>query len=61
MEFDGLLGAIINNGVAVTVVVYFLLRDWQFHDKLESTLTTLINTVDALREAIKECVASKSK
>lgn len=47
----------INNGVAVVVVVYFLFRDWKFHDNLQVTLTTLIETVDTL----KELVNSKSK
>lgn len=43
---------VVNNGVAVTVVIYFLFRDWKFHDNLQSTLTTLIETVDTLKELI---------
>lgn len=43
---------IVNNGVAVAVVVYFLFRDWKFHDNLQCTLTTLIETVDTLKELI---------
>lgn len=42
----------INNGVAVVVVVYFLFRDWKFHDNLQVTLTTLIETVDTLKELV---------
>lgn len=43
---------IVNNGVAVTVVIYFLFRDWKFHDNLQVTLTTLIETVDTLKELV---------
>ena len=43
---------IINNGLAVVIVAYFLFRDWKFHDNLQVTLTTLIETVDALKELI---------
>lgn len=46
------INMIINNGVAVVVVAYFLFRDWKFHDNLQVTLTTLIETVDTLKELI---------
>lgn len=42
----------VNNGVAVAVVVYFLARDWKFNDELHKTLTTLIDTVDALKDLV---------
>jgi len=42
----------VNNGVAIVVVVYFLFRDWKFHDNLQVTLTTLIETVDTLKELV---------
>lgn len=52
ISFEPLLNMIVNNGVAVTVVVYFLFRDWKFHDNLQATLTTLIDTVDALKDLV---------
>lgn len=42
----------VNNGVAVAVVIYFLARDWKFNDELHKTLTTLIDTVDALKDLV---------
>jgi hypothetical protein len=49
---EPLVNMCINNGVAVVVVVYFLFRDWKFHDNLQVTLTTLIETVDTLKELV---------
>ncbi len=49
---EPIVNMIINNGVAVAVVVYFLFRDWKFHDNLQVTLTTLIETVDTLKELV---------
>jgi len=52
---EPLTNLIVNNGVAVTVVIYFLIRDWKFHDNLQVTLTTLIETVDTLKELVHSC------
>lgn len=49
---ESITSLIVNNGVAVAVVIYFLLRDWKFHDNLQVTLTTLIETVDTLKELV---------
>ena len=51
-SFEPIVNTIVNNGVAVAVVVYFLFRDWKFHDNLQVTLTTLIETVDTLKELV---------
>jgi len=51
-SFEPIVNMIVNNGVAVAVVVYFLFRDWKFHDNLQVTLTTLIETVDTLKELV---------
>lgn len=50
--FEPIVNMIVNHGVAVTVVVYFLFRDWKFHDNLQVALTTLIETVDTLKEVV---------
>lgn len=52
MEMEQLVKLFVNNGVAVAVVVYFLARDWKFNDELHKTLTTLIDTVDALKDLV---------
>ncbi|MCQ2053069.1 MAG: hypothetical protein MJZ03_03955 [archaeon] len=39
-----------NNGIAIAVIVYFCFRDWKFMSSLQSTLTTLVDAVRALKE-----------
>lgn len=51
---EELVNLLVNNGVAVAVVAYFLFRDWKFHDNLQATLQTLIDTVDALKYYARE-------
>lgn len=50
---EDLVSLFVNNGVAVAVVIYFLARDWKFNDELHKTLTTLIDTVDALKDVVE--------
>jgi hypothetical protein len=50
---ESLVELFVNNGVAVAVVIYFLARDWKFNDELHKTLTTLIDTVDALKDVLE--------
>lgn len=49
---EEIINLIVNNGVAVTVVIYFMYRDWKFQETLQQTLTTLVDTVDALKDTI---------
>ena len=49
---EEIVNLFVNNGVAVAVVIYFLMRDWKFNDELHKTLTTLIDTVDALKDMV---------
>ncbi len=51
---EELVNLFVNNGVAVAVIVYFMYRDFRFQATLQQTLTTLVDTVDALREAIEK-------
>ncbi len=44
---------IVNNGVAVVVVVFFMYRDLKFMNTLQTTLTTLVNTVEGLKDIVK--------
>jgi hypothetical protein len=41
-----------NVGVSVMVIGYFLYKDLRFSKDLQSTLTTLIDTVDTLKTMI---------
>ena len=52
MEIDSLTTLIVNNGVAVAVIAYFMVRDYRFMDELQRTLQSLVDTVDVLKSVI---------
>ncbi len=54
-----LITLITNNGVAVAVLVYFIYRDNKFMGTLQTTLQTLIDTVDALKDTINNTTQVK--
>lgn len=37
---------IVNNGVAVAVIIYFCFRDWKFNNQLVELLTTIKQLVE---------------
>lgn len=41
-----------NTGVTIVILAYFIFRDYKFLSTLQSTLTTLVNTVDTLKDVI---------
>lgn len=54
MEVKDWIELVTNNGVAIAMIVYFAIRDWKFNLTLQSTLTSLVNAVETLKELIKE-------
>ena len=54
MEFQDLTNLLLNSGVTVVVLVYFIWRDYKFMDTLKTTLTSLISTTDSLKDCINE-------
>lgn len=52
MEIKDLVDIFVNNGVSIAVIAYFCVRDWKFQSTLQQTLTTLVNTIDMLRDTI---------
>lgn len=56
MEMQEFITIIVNNGTAVAIIAYFMYRDFKFMSTLRDTLTTLVDTVDVLKDAI---IASK--
>ena len=54
-----LITVITNNGVAVAVLVYFIYRDNKFMGTLQTTLQTLIDTVNALKDTINNTTQVK--
>lgn len=53
-----LVNMLVNNGIAVVVVGYFLYTNYKFNDKLTSTLTEITITLKNIQEDIKKEVKS---
>ena len=49
---DELVNLILNSGVTVVILAYFIYRDYKFMTTLTQTLTTLVDTVEGLKQAI---------
>ena len=49
MDLTTIVNLFVNNGVAIAVIIYFCFRDYKFFGTLESTLTTLVDTVNTLK------------
>lgn len=52
MELEQIVQLVVNNGTAVVIIAYFMYRDYKFMGTLQNTLTTLVNTVDVLKDAV---------
>lgn len=52
MEMSEIANVILNSGVAVVVIAFFMYRDIKFMSQLQTTLTTLVDTVDTLKEVV---------
>lgn len=52
MEMQDFITMIVNNGTAVAIIAYFMYRDFKFMSTLRDTLTTLVDTVDVLKDAV---------
>lgn len=50
---NDIVNLIVNNGVAVVVVAYFLFMNWKYFDKLTATLTEITITLKDIQEDIK--------
>lgn len=46
----------VNNGVAVAVIIYFMIRDYKFISSLSSTLQELIDTVKDLSNTVNKSI-----
>jgi hypothetical protein len=60
MEIQDTVNLILNSGVSIVVIAYFMYRDYKFIAQLQTTLTTLIDTVDCLKECVNG-IAEKSQ
>ena len=50
---EGIINAIINNGAAVGLLIYFVFRDYKYINNLTTAVTTLQLTVNELRSDIE--------
>ena len=48
MELQELTNLILNTGVTIVVIAYFIYRDFKFMQKLDSTLATLKDVIDKI-------------
>lgn len=48
-----IVNLLVNNGVAVAVIAYFIYRDNKFMNQLQTTLTTLQTSVDSVKQLLE--------
>lgn len=46
MEMDNLINLIVNAGVSIAVIAYFMFRDYKFVQQLTTSLQQLIDKMD---------------
>lgn len=61
MEIENIVSVIINNGVAVSLLAYFVYRDNKFMSNLDVTLKTLQTSVDSVRTLLEKEVEKRDK
>ena len=52
-DMNAMVQLILNSGVSIIVIAYFMVRDYKFMNTLNNALTSLLNSVDTLKEIIK--------
>lgn len=50
MEFQDLVNIIVNNGMAVVIVGFYLYKDFKFNEKLVSTLQSISEKLEQLEK-----------
>lgn len=53
MEMNDVITLFVNNGVAVAVIIYFMIRDYKFISQLTVLIQQLTDTVKDVEESIK--------
>lgn len=51
---DEIVNLILNSSVSIVVIVFFMYRDLKFNSTLQQTLTTLVDTVEALKDIVNK-------
>ena len=58
---ENIVNLIVNNGVAVVVVGYFLFTNYKFNEKLISTLTEITVTLKDIQDDLKGVKENEKK
>lgn len=53
MEMNDIVSLFVNNGVAVAVIIYFMIRDYKFISQLTMLIQQLTDTVKDVEETMK--------
>lgn len=53
MEMPEVVNLFTNTGVSVVIIAYFIFRDYKWMGQLNTTLITLVDTVNALKDMIR--------
>lgn len=61
MEINELVNLALNSGVAIVVIIFFMYRDIKFMSQLQTTLTALVDTVNALKDVVEDERSKKGK
>ena len=54
MEIQEITNLALNSGVSIVVIGYFMYRDFKFMSTLQTTLISLVDTVNALKDCVNE-------
>jgi hypothetical protein len=50
---NDLVNLLVNNGIAVVVVAYFMFRDYKFNNELIKTMTSIQDSLQTINNKIK--------
>lgn len=53
MEMNDIVSLFVNNGVAVAVIVYFMIRDYKFISQLTTMIQQLNDTVKDVEDTLR--------
>lgn len=54
MDIEQIVELFFNNGVGIAVIIYFMLRDFKFMDKMTTALSSLNATLTEVQDLTRE-------
>lgn len=52
MEMNEMINLVSNTAISVVVIVFFMYRDLKYMSQLQNTLTSLVDTVNVLKDCV---------